>query len=59
MYSRKLSPGYFLQLCSSYCLPARVYVPWMFLMKTRRRSAQLLILSRGRCSIHVRAESPR
>jgi hypothetical protein len=49
MYSRKLSPGCYLQLRSSHCLPGRVYMPWKFLMKTQRRSAQLLILSSGRC----------
>jgi hypothetical protein len=59
MYSRKLSPGYCLQLRSSHCLPGRVYVPWKFSTKTQRRSVQPLILSRGRCLSHVRAESPR
>jgi hypothetical protein len=49
----------FLHLCSSHCLPGRVYVPWKFLTKTLRRSVQSLTLSRGRCSSHVRAESLR
>jgi hypothetical protein len=58
MYSRKLSPGCLLQLRSSHFLRGRVYVPWKFPTKTQRRSAHLLILSRGRCLSHVRAESP-
>jgi hypothetical protein len=40
MYSRRLSPGYCLQLRISYCLPGRVYLPWKFPTKTRRRSDQ-------------------
>jgi hypothetical protein len=48
-----------LQLCMSHCLPGRVYVPWKFPTKTRCRSVQSWILSRGRCSSHIRAESLR
>jgi hypothetical protein len=57
MHSRRLSPGCCLQLRSSHCLPGRVYVPWKLPTKTRRGSVQSLILSRGKCSSHVRAES--
>jgi hypothetical protein len=38
-------------------LSGRMYVPWKLSTKTRRRSVQSLILSRGKCSSHVRAES--
>jgi hypothetical protein len=59
MYSWRLSPAYCLQLRSSHCLSGRVYMPWNMPTKTQRRSVQSLILSRGKCSSHVRAESSR
>jgi hypothetical protein len=59
MYSCRLSPSRCLQFCSSHYLPGRVYVHWKFPTKIQRRPVQLLILSWGRCSSHVCAESPR
>jgi hypothetical protein len=59
MYSRRLFPGCCLQMRSSHYLPGRMYMPWKLSMKTRRRSVQSLILSCGKCSSHVHAESPR
>jgi hypothetical protein len=59
MYSRRLYPDCCLQLRSSHCLLGRMWVPWKLPTKTRRRSVQSLILSRGRCSSYVCAELPR
>jgi hypothetical protein len=55
----KALPGLLLAIAQLPLFPGCMYVPWKLPTKTRRRSVQSWILSRGRCLSHVRAESPR
>lgn len=56
MYSCRLSPSFYLQFRSSHSLLDHAHVPWKLPMKVSRSCAQLLILSRGKCSSQVRAD---